>query len=279
MELRKAARLSLVFIASTFEKPTTKDFVWSCWGPSVKVFGVTFCYNFIFFLLTLTVLITIGALFLGLRKPTLVPGKFQLLIEMGFQFVRETVVMQMIGQEGMVFFAFLSALFFYILAGNILEVVPGINFTMNTRIAFPLVLATLAWIVFNTVGIRRHGFLGYLKKVVLPPGIPRKPIILWLLLRPLVGLIEFVSVIVFRPITLSVRLFANMVAGHFLLAVFFLGTIALITSANFLIAFGLLSGVMAVVFVGFEIFVSVLQAFIFAVLTASYISEAMASEH
>jgi len=141
--------LSLVFIASTFEKPTTKDFVWSCWGPSVKVFGVTFCYNFIFFLLTLTVLITIGALFLGLRKPTLVPGKFQLLIEMGFQFVRETVVMQMIGQEGMVFFAFLSALFFYILAGNILEVVPGINFTMNTRIAFPLVLATLAWIVFN----------------------------------------------------------------------------------------------------------------------------------
>jgi F-type H+-transporting ATPase subunit a len=92
-------------------------------------------------------------------------------------------------------------------------------------------------------------------------------------------LINFVSEIIFRPITLTVRLFANMVAGHFLLAVFFLGTLALFSTANFLIVFGLFSSAMAVAFVGFEIFVSILQAFIFAVLSASYISEAMETAH
>ena len=266
-------------VLAEFEKPTTKDFVWPCWGPSAKILGSTVCYNFIFFLMTLAVVITIVGLWLALRKPSIVPGKYQLIVETGFQFVRENVVQQMIGTEGTPFFPFLAALFFYIFAANILEVVPGINFTMNTRIAFPLVLALIAWIVYNVVGIRRHGAWRYFKKVVLPPGIPRKPFILWVILRPLVGVIEFVSVIVFRPITLSVRLFANMVAGHFLLAVFFLGTIALLSSGSYLIAFGVFSGAMAVLFVGFEIFVSILQAFIFAVLTASYISEAMASGH
>jgi F-type H+-transporting ATPase subunit a len=266
-------------VLAEFEKPTTKDFVWPCWGPSVKILGSDSCYNFIFFLLTLSVVITIVGLWIALRKPSIVPGKYQTIIELGFQFVRESVVLQMIGSEGAPFFAFLAALFFYIFASNILEIVPGINFTVNTRIAFPLVLAVISWIVYNTVGIMRHGPWRYFKKVVLPPGIPRKPVILWILLRPLVGVIEFVSVIVFRPITLSVRLFANMVAGHFLLAVFFLGTIALLTSGSYLIAAGLASGVFAVVFVAFEIFVSILQAFIFAVLTASYISEAMSSGH
>src|SRR6266545_2366113 len=170
---------------AAFEKPTTKDFVWPCWGPSVRVLGVTACYNFIFFLVTLAVISTVGFFFVAFRKPSIVPGKLQLVAELGFQFVR----------------------------------------------------------------------------------------------KPLIALINFVSEIIFRPITLTVRLFANMVAGHFLLAVFFLGTLALFSTANFLIIFGLISSVMAVAFVAFEIFVSILQAFIFAVLSASYISEAMEAAH
>ncbi len=259
-------------VLATFEKPTTKDFVWPCWGPSLRIFGVSACYNFVFFLVTLAVISTIGFLFLAFRKPTVVPGKLQLIGEMGFEFVRENIVMQMIGHEGLVFFAFLSSLFFYILFGNLWEVMPGVNATMNARIAFPLVLAVTSWVIYNTVGIRANGFFGYLKKVMFPPGVP-------LLLVPLIALINFVSEIIFRPITLTVRLFANMVAGHFLLAVFFLGSIALFSSANFLIVFGVVSGVMALVFVAFEIFVATLQAFIFAVLTASYISEAMETAH
>lgn len=259
-------------VLATFEKPTTKDFVWPCWGPSLRIFGFSACYNFVFFLVTLAVVSTIGFLFLAFRKPKVVPGKLQLIGEMGFEFVRENIVMQMIGHEGLVFFAFLSSLFFYILFGNLWEVMPGVNATMNARIAFPLVLAVISWVIYNTVGIRTHGFFGYLKKVMFPPGVP-------LLLVPLIAVINFVSEIIFRPITLTVRLFANMVAGHFLLTVFFLGSIALFSSANFLIIFGVVSGAMALVFVAFEIFVATLQAFIFAVLTASYISEAMETAH
>jgi F-type H+-transporting ATPase subunit a len=115
--------------------------------------------------------------------------------------------------------------------------------------------------------------LGYLKVVCFPPGAP-KP--LYILLTP----IEFCTTILVRPVTLSVRLFANLVAGHFLLAVLFLGTLALFESSNLLLKpLGVVSAGMAIVMVGFEIFVSLLQAFIFAVLSASYIAGAMEEAH
>jgi F-type H+-transporting ATPase subunit a len=253
-----------------FEKPTTKDFVWECWGPMIKIGPVNFCYNFIFFLLTVAFVVTVLFFVIGLRRPTIVPGKFQNIVEMGIEFVRQQIVMQMIGPEGLPFLAFLSTLFFFIFFGNILEVIPGVNFPLNSRIAFPVVMAIISWITYNTVGIRRHGFFGYLKVVMFPPGAPT---LMYLLLAP----IEFISVILVRPLTLSVRLFANMVAGHFLLAVFFLGSLALLTGAPYVV--GLVSFSLGVVLVGFEIFVAGLQAFIFAVLTASYIAGAMAEEH
>jgi F-type H+-transporting ATPase subunit a len=191
-------------------------------------------------------------------------------MESGVEFVRNQVVMQMIGPEGLPFLAFLSTLFFFIFLGNILEVLPGVNFPLNSRLAFPLVMALTSWVVYNTVGIRRHGLLGYLKMVSFPPG---APLWLYVILTP----IEFFSVIIVRPITLTIRLTANMMAGHFLLTVFFLGSLALLT--GFLYFVGVLSFGLAVVLVAFEIFVAALQAFIFAVLTASYISGAMAEEH
>jgi len=103
-----------------------------------------------------------------------------------------------------------------------------------------------------------------------PPGAPK---LLYILLTP----IEFISVIVLRPITLTIRLFANMVAGHFLLSVFFLGSLALLTGIPYVV--GVVSFGVGIVLVGFEIFVASLQAFIFTMLTASYIAGAMAEEH
>ncbi|MEA2580811.1 MAG: F-type H+-transporting ATPase subunit a [Actinomycetota bacterium] len=261
----------MIALLATFIKPTTKDFVWSCWGPQIHVAGVPFCMNFIFFLLLLVMVLFIGSFFLAFRKPKVVPGKFQALMEMGLEFVREQIVVQMIGPEGLPFFGLIATFFFMIFFGNILEVIPGINFSPNSRIAFPIVLAVVSWVTFNVVGIRRHGFFGYMKMVLFPPGAPKA---LYILLTP----IEFISTILVRPLTLSVRLFANLVAGHFLLAVFFLGTIALLQSGVLAIA-GVFSGVLAIVLVGFEIFVSLLQAFIFSVLSASYIAGAMADEH
>jgi F-type H+-transporting ATPase subunit a len=191
-------------------------------------------------------------------------------METGMEFVRQQVVMQMIGPDGLKYLALLSTFFFFIFLGNILEVVPFIGFPLNSRIAFPIVLALVSWVTYNTIGIARHGFFGYMKLVMFPPGAPWW---MYFLLAP----IEFVSIILVRPLTLSVRLFANMVAGHFLLAVFFLGSLALITGVPYIV--GLFSFGMGVGLLVFEIFVAALQAFIFSVLSASYIAGAMASEH
>jgi F-type H+-transporting ATPase subunit a len=258
-------------LLAAFEPPTTKDFVWDCWGPSLKVGGLTFCVNFITFLVLLGVLLYVAFFFFSLRRTSVVPGKFQSLAELGIQFVRENIAIPMIGPEGNRYMPLLATLFFAIFFWNIFEAMPGVNFSSNSRIAFPIVMAIVAWVTYNAVGISRHGFAGYMKLVLFPPGAPAA---LLVLLVP----IEFITTIVIRPITLSIRLWANFMAGHFLLAVFFLGTIAMLqgglTAVFAPFAFG-----MSVVLVGFEIFVSVLQAFIFSILTASYIGGAMAEEH
>jgi F-type H+-transporting ATPase subunit a len=252
-------------LAVVFEKPTTKDFVWPCWFGH----GVT-CYNFISLLLTVAFVAFLLLFVTAFRRPRIVPGKFQLVMESGIVFVRDQILLQMIGPEGLGWLPFLCTLFFFIFLGNILEIIPGFSFPLNSRLAFPLVMAVTSWIVYNGVGIKRHGLGGYLKAVMFPPGAPK---LLYILLTP----IEFISVIVLRPITLTIRLFANMVAGHFLLSVFFLGSLALLTGIPYVV--GVVSFGVGVLLVGFEIFVASLQAFIFTMLTASYIAGAMAEEH
>jgi F-type H+-transporting ATPase subunit a len=261
----------LAAILAEFHPPTTKDFVWGCWGPSLDIGSLSFCLNFITFLVLLGFLLMLAFFFVGLRKPKVVPSKMQSLAEMGISFVHENIAAPMLGPDSARFMPLLATFFFAIFFWNIFEVVPGINFSSNSRIAFPLVMAMIAWVVYNGVGIRRHGFFGYLKHVCLPPG---APVPLYILLVP----IEFFTQIIIRPITLSVRLWANFMAGHFLLAVFFLGTIAML-QGGFTVVFAPFSFAIAVALVGFEIFVSGLQAFIFAILTASYIGGAMAEEH
>lgn len=259
-------------VLAAFEPPSTKDFVWDCWGPSLRIGGLELCLNFITFLVLLGFLLMLSFFYFALRKPRVVPGKLQSTAEVGIQFVRENIAIQMIGPEGDRFMPLLATLFFAIFFWNIFEVVPGINFSSNSRIAFPLVMAIIAWITYNAVGIAKHGFGGYLRHVCFPPGAP-----VWL--YPLLVPIEFITQIIVRPITLSVRLWANFLAGHFLLAVFFLGTIAMLESGGLLYAIAPLSFAIGVALVGFEIFVSLLQAFIFTILTASYIGGAMAEEH
>jgi F-type H+-transporting ATPase subunit a len=258
-------------ILAQFHPPTTKDFVWPCWGGSLEIGGFSFCMNFIYFLVLLSFLAFILLFYLAFRRPQLVPGKLQTVMESGVQFVRESIAAPMLGQEGDRFMPLLITLFFFILLGNILEVIPGINFSANSRIAFPISMAIVSWVTFNVEGVRKHGFTGYAKHVLFPPGAPA-----WL--YPLLVPIEFITQIIVRPITLSVRLAANFLAGHFLLAVFFLGTIALL-QGGFTAIFGPFAFAIAIALVGFEIFVSFLQAFIFTILTASYIGGAIVEEH
>ena len=260
-------------LAASFEPPSTKDFVYGCWGPSIKIAGFDFCFNFIILLAVLTTLIVLALFFFAFRKPTTVPGRFQLMMELGIQFVRENIAIPMLGSSGDAYMPLLTSFFFFILIGNLFEVVPGVNFSHNSRVAFPLVLAIISWLTYNGVGIRKHGFIGYLRHTCIIPAAPG-----WLRYS-LLMLIEFVSNIIVRPITLTVRLAANFLAGHFLLAIFFLGTIFFLKDGPKTWVLAGVSFPFAVVLVGFEIFVAALQAFIFAILSASYIGQAMAEEH
>jgi F-type H+-transporting ATPase subunit a len=260
-------------IAATFEAPSTKDFVYGCWGGALKVLGFDLCINFIVFLLLLTTLIFLSLFYFAFRRPRVVPGKFQLVMELGIDFVRENIALPMLGQDAERFMPLLASFFFFILIGNLFEVIPGFSFSANSRVAIPLILALISWITYNAVGIRKHGFLGYLRHTCIIDAAPG-----WLRYSLLL-LIEFVSNIIVRPITLTVRLAANFLAGHFLLAIFFLGTVFFLENGPKTWLLAGFSFPLAVVLVGFEIFVAILQAFIFAILSASYIGQAIAEEH
>ena len=215
---------------------------------------------------------TIVVFWLGTRQKKLVPaGIMQNTAESGVAFVRNQIILSTMGTEGLNYLPYLTALFFFIFFSNITEIMPAVQFPANARFAMPMTLALTTWIIFNVVGVRKQGFGHYMKNSLVPPGVP------WFLL-PLVVPIEFISTFLVRPFSLMVRLFANMLAGHLILVTF-----ATITAALFVkgIAIVILpfSFALLVAMTGFEILVSFLQAFIFAILTAVYIGGAMHPEH
>jgi F-type H+-transporting ATPase subunit a len=260
-------------LAATFEAPSTRDFVYGCWGPGIDLGGWHLCLNFVTFLVIVTFVIMFVLFYLAFRQPTVVPGKLQTAMELGVAFVREQIAIPVLGQDGDRFLPLLASMFFFILIGNLFEVIPGFSFSANSRVAFPLTLAIIAWFTYNIVGIRKHGFFGYLRHTCIIAEAP--PLLRYSLLM----VIEFVSNIIIRPITLTVRLTANFLAGHFLLAIFFLGTVFFLENGPKTWLLAPVSFLFSVGLVGFEIFVAVLQAFIFAILTGSYIAGALAEDH
>jgi F-type H+-transporting ATPase subunit a len=201
----------------------------------------------------------------------LVPTGVQSVVESGVEFVRNDIILQTMGPAGLPWTPFLVTMFFFIFFTNIWEVIPGIQFPVNARMALPAFLALLVWVIFNVIGIKAQGFGGYMKSMLFPPGVP-KPLL------PLVALIEFISTIFVRPFSLAVRLFANMLAGHLLLVTFAVLCAALWTAAPVAVILPL-PFAMLILLTGFEILVAVLQAFIFTILAAVYIGGAMHPEH
>ena len=222
-------------------------------------------------LIYLTAVVITSAIFLsaGRKKTSLVPVGVQHVAEAGVNFIEESVVMETIGPEGKKYMPFLTTMFFFILFSNIFEVIPGIQFPANSRMAIPITLALVVWLIYNFVGIRSQGLFGYFKNFLFPPGVPKA---LYLIVTP----IELVSTFVVRPFSLAIRLWANMVAGHLLLVTFAILTAALwdATYVGAVAPFAML-----VLMTGFEILVSVLQAFIFTILTAVYIGGSLHPAH
>jgi F-type H+-transporting ATPase subunit a len=218
------------------------------------------------------VVITLAFFFAAARRGALVPTGVQNLAESSVEFVRESIILQTIGPEGMGYLPFLTTMFFFIFIVNIFEIVPFIQFPGNARIAVPLLLALLVWFIFNIVGIKRQGFGGYMKSSLIPPGVPKA-------ILPLMVLIEFVSTFFVRPFSLAIRLFANMLAGHLILVTFAILSSSIFGAAALLKVGATFPFALLVALTAFEILVAGLQAFIFAILTAVYIGLAMHPEH
>ncbi len=204
-------------------------------------------------------------------SPKLVPVGAQNLGESMVDFVTKQIANPTLGNKGAAWAPFLTIMFFWVLLLNFMGVIPPIIFPVTSRMAYPAMLAALSWIIYNTIGIKNQGPIGYFKNMMFPPGVP-KPI--YILLAP----IELISTMIVRPLTLAVRLFANMVAGHMILAVLFIGTAVFINSGIGRVAF-ILPFAFATIMTAFEIFVAGMQAFIITILTAVYIAGAQEAHH
>jgi len=238
------------------------------WEP-IAFEGTPFAINRVVLLMFLAAAITIGFFLLGARKKALVPKGIQFVAEEGYMFVRNKIAIDVIGPEGVKYAPFLATLFFFIFFLNLLEIVPGVSFPVTSRLAIPAILALTTYVVFNVVGIRKQGLGGYLKGTLFPPGVPG-----WI--KPLLAVVELLSVFIIRPLTLTLRLFANMLAGHVLLTIFFLFTEELIFHGDPIQwPLGVLTFFVAAVLIVFEFFVISIQAYIFTVLTAFYIAESI----
>jgi F-type H+-transporting ATPase subunit a len=239
--------------------------------PDLFFKGSAFAVNKVVLLFWAAAILTILFFVIGTRKPKLVPGPVQGLVESTVDFVQEGIIMQTMGPDGLSFTPFLVTLFTFIFALNALALLPLVQMPANARMALPAFLAILVWLVYMGVGMVKQGPLKYFKNVGFPPGVP---IFLYILVTP----IELVSTIIVRPLSLSVRLFANLLAGHLILTTFAVMTAALfgagLGTALFPFTFVLLVGL-----TGFEVLVAFLQAYIFTILAAVYIGGSLHPEH
>jgi F-type H+-transporting ATPase subunit a len=207
------------------------------------------------------------------RIGRLIPRGLQNLMESLVNFVKQSLIHEILGEEGMSWFPFIATLLFFILFCNLLGLIPKM-FTATSNINVTASLAAVVFICTQGAGIAKHGLMGY-GKTFIPKGMPRG--IMGKILIGFMIIVEMISQLA-RPFSLAVRLFANMTAGHMVILVF-LSMIFMFQGVFAKIFVTPMSVVMAVVMMAFEIFVSLLQAFIFAILASIYISLAVHPEH
>jgi F-type H+-transporting ATPase subunit a len=208
------------------------------------------------------------------RDPMVAPTGVRNLAETGVEFIEDQIVMQTIGRDGLGWTPFLLTLFVFVYLCNLPGIIPILQMPATARMAIPLFLALVVWFTYNFVGFKHNG-ISYLTGMLWPRNVP-------VIMRPLVGLIEFLSSIILRPFSLAVRLFANMLAGHMLLVTFALLANAMLfaeTKQLLLKPLTILPFFMLLFLTVFEVLVGLLQAYIFTILTAVYIGLATHPEH
>ena len=251
---------------SGFEPPSMDDFF-----PAPFAFqGTPFELNRVMMVRLIMACALVLVFAIGAARARVVPGRFQSALEMILDFVRKNVAEEILGPDfGRRYAPVLTTIFLGVLFLNISGVIPGLQIASTGVVGMPLVFAIVSYIVFFYAGVRTNGVGRYIKGSLAPTGVPG-------FLYPLIIPIEFLSNFILRPLTLTVRLLANMISGHLLLALCFVATNALFVyaTASFK-ALGVVTLAAGVIFVVFEAFVAALQAYIFTLLTAVYIDSSV----
>jgi F-type H+-transporting ATPase subunit a len=235
--------------------------------------GTWFEINRIILVRLLAIVALVLVFWLGTRKMSTVPGRFQGTIEMALNLVRVNIAEDLLGEkDGQRFLPLLTTIFFMVWFMNVTGIIPGLNIAGTSIIGMPLVLALAAYVAFVYAGLRKHP-VAFVKNSLFPPGVPWP---LYIIVTP----IEFVSTFILRPVTLTLRLLMNMVVGHFLLVLFFSSThFFILYSDSWMAFFGIGTIAFSIAFTFFELLVATLQAYVFTLLTAVYLQLALAEEH
>ncbi len=230
-------------------------------GPEINIGGVDLSFTNSSLFMTISASIILIFLFFGTKEKRIIPGKVQLIAEMFYTFVAK-MISDTAGSKAKPYFPFIFSLFMFVLICNMVGMLPY-SFTVTSHIIVTLIMALFIFVAVTIIGFVKHGFK-YLS-IFVPSGVPT-------VLLPLITVIEIISYLS-RPVSLSVRLFANMMAGHTMLKVF----------GGFVISLGILGGWLPLIFsvalTGLEILVAFLQAYVFAILTCIYLNDALNLHH
>ncbi|MBO6489522.1 MAG: F0F1 ATP synthase subunit A [Pelagibacteraceae bacterium] len=230
-------------------------------GPEISLGNVDISFTNASLFMIISALTIISVFFVGTRRKAIIPTKIQLLTELSYTLVSK-MISDTAGSKAKPYFPFVFSLFMFVLFCNMLGMLPY-SFTVTSHIIVTFALAAIIFLGVTIIGFVNHG-IGYLK-LFIPSGVP-------LFLLPLIVIIEIISYLS-RPVSLSVRLFANMMAGHTMLKVF----------GGFVISLGILGGLLPLSFTvaltGLEILIAFLQAYVFAILTCIYLNDALNLKH
>ena len=230
-------------------------------GPEISLGNVDISFTNASLFMIISALTIISVFFVGTRRKAIIPSKIQLLTELSYTLVSK-MISDTAGSKAKPYFPFVFSLFMFVLFCNMLGMLPY-SFTVTSHIIVTFALAAVIFVGVTIIGFVNHG-IGYLK-LFIPSGVP-------LFLLPLIVIIEIISYLS-RPVSLSVRLFANMMAGHTMLKVF----------GGFIISLGIIGGWLplgfTVALTGLEILIAFLQAYVFAILTCIYLNDALNLNH
>lgn len=249
-----------------FVAPGSGDFFFD------PIFGNSILFTKPVLLIFFSVLLISTLFILSSRKAEIVPSRLQFAGELIYGFVRNDIGRDVIGPEFKKFVPFLFAIFTFVLTNNLFGIIPLIQFPTMSHIGFPIALTLFVYFTFHSVAIRRQGLGNYLKHMLFMPGVPK---VMYIILAPL----ELATYFLIRPLTLAMRLFGNMFAGHLLLILFTLGGEYMLHDQVFMKVMSVFSFGFSIGFTFFEFFVQCLQAYIFTLLSALYISEALSEGH